>query len=59
MRYRELAAAKNNQAKLTVNVDHLWAVKEVEYDNIAKLMSFINRKWDPTSRCTRIIFDYV
>lgn len=44
MRYRELAAAKNNQAKLTVNVDHLWAVKEVEYDNIAKLMSFINRK---------------
>ena len=37
MKYRELVLQKQNVAKLTTNIDHLWEVKEIEYSNLMKV----------------------
>jgi hypothetical protein len=44
MRYREIVAAKGNVAKLTSTVDHLWAVKEIEYGNIMEVIGSMRNK---------------
>jgi hypothetical protein len=38
MRYRDLVSLKHNNMKLTNNVDHLWAIKEVEYGNVREML---------------------
>lgn len=41
MRYRELVAAKGTQIKMGTSVEHLWAVKEIEYGNVWTMLENI------------------
>ncbi len=43
MRYRELIAAKGNMVKMTSTVDHLWAVKEIEYGNVVEILGTMKK----------------
>ena len=46
MRYRELIAAKGNMVKMTSTVDHLWAVKEIEYGNVVEILGTMKKtRW--------------
>lgn len=40
-----MIAVKGNMAKLTANVDHLWAVKEIEYGNVMGILETTKRQW--------------
>lgn len=43
MRYRELIVAKGNMVKMTSTVDHLWAVKEIEYGNVVEILGTMKK----------------